>query len=77
MANWEEQFGIFLIADFHRPRNPPTPNPPPDVWWEQSVRVDLQTINRARVGSALLRAIKFHGVIVSILNAGLLLERGL
>jgi len=69
MANWEEQFGIFLIPDVYRPRNPPTPNPPPDVWWEQSVRVDLQTINRTRVGSALLRAIKFHGMVVSILKA--------
>ena len=68
MANWEEQFGLFLIADFYRPRSPPTPNPPPDVWWEQSVRVDLQTINRTRVGRTLLRAIKFHGVVVSILK---------
>ena len=68
MANWEEQFGIFLISDFYRPRNPPTPNPAPDVWWEQSVRVDLQTINRTRVGRALLRAIKFHGVVVTILK---------
>ncbi len=70
MANWEEQFGIFLIPDFYRPRNPPTPNPPPDVWWERSVRVDLETINRTRVGRALLRAIKFHGVAVSILKRG-------
>ena len=68
MANWEEQFGIFLISDFYRPRNPPTPNPPPDVGWEQSVRVDLQTISRTRVGRTLLRAIKFHGVVVSILK---------
>lgn len=68
MANWEEQFGIFLIPEVHRPRTPPTPNPPPDVWWEQSVRIDLQTINRTCVGRALLRAIKFHGVAVSILK---------
>ena len=66
MANWEEQFGIFLIPESHRSRFPATPNPAPDVWWQQSTRVDLQTINRTRVGQALLRAIKFHGVIVSI-----------
>ena len=66
MANWEEQFGIFLIPESHRSRFPATPNPAPDVWWQQSTRVDLQTINSTRVGQALLRAIKFHGVIVSI-----------
>lgn len=66
MTNWEEQFGIFLIPESHRSRFPPTPNPAPDVWWEQSVRVDLRTISATRVGNALLRAIKFQGVIVSI-----------
>ena len=66
MANFEEQFGIILIPEPHRPLNPPQPNVAPDVWWEHSVRTDLQTINKTKVGHALLAAIKCHGVVVSI-----------
>ncbi len=67
MAEFEEQFNIALIPEPHRPKqHPPLPNVLPDVWWLHSVRTDLQTIGRTKVGMALLNAIKWHGVVVSI-----------
>lgn len=67
MPGFEEQFGIILIPEPYRPALPAKPNVLPDVWWEHSVRTDLEAINKTKVGHALLEAIKHHGVIVSIL----------
>ena len=63
--NFEEQFNIFLVPQPPQFAYPPKPLAA-DVAWLARVRQDLLTISKTRVGSALLRSIKFRGVIVTI-----------
>lgn len=61
MSNVEEQFNIFLVPQPHQPAYPPPKPLAPDLGWLTRVRSDILTISKTKVGSALLRSIKYHG----------------
>jgi hypothetical protein len=67
MSEFEEQFNIFLVPTPHQRKVfPPPPVPVADLVWQRAVRSDLMKINQSKVGHALLSAIKFHGMVVTI-----------
>ncbi len=66
MSRFEETYNIFLISEPHRPALPPSPNPAPDLVWENAARGDLQKIASTKVGNALLSSIRWHGIPVTI-----------
>lgn len=63
----EEQFGIFLVPTPYQTKvHPMPPVPPADMLWLDAVRRDIVTINKSKVGNALLRSIKWHGIVITI-----------
>ena len=66
MPNFEELFNIFLVPQHHQPAFPKPKQLAPDLAWLNRVRQDIVTISKTKVGDALFRSIKYHGIIVTI-----------